>query len=895
MLRSFVIWFARRPLVTLTCWLAAVVFGIVSYTSLLPREGFPAVNTPIALVNGAYLVDDAEQVDREVARPIAAALSDRPEVESVQSIARGSGFTVVVDLDPGLPSAEGVELVSDEIGRLDLPPEAQVSVDAVNVTKFLNEFDLLVGISTARELTAAELEEQAAAMVPVLESEPDIGRAEVVELVARGIDPATGQPEARESTFNLLTSPGDGGLEFRRSIAVGVVAAGGVDSLGLRDATDRALAAVDSEGLLGEELDAVVAIDFATQIRQQIGSLQSNVLTGVVAVALVALLLISWRASVVTGLFVMTVLATTVGVLYLIGISLNTISLFGVILALGLFVDDAIVITESIAAGKQEGADDLSIIGTALDRVGTASISGTLTTVLVFAPMLATSGILGDFIRILPITVIVALLVSLVLSFVFIPVATRYLVLPARSDRGPLTAVEHRLARAIAGLPLAVGRRAAVRFAAGIGLSLAMTAVGLGVLAPRVGFNIFPPTKDSTEIGLDITYPPGTTIDEARAIALDVSQQAADRLGPDLVRGYIYAGNERSALGQLSLTPIGDRSPAPALIDGELEPLTERVDGARVVFSQISAGPPEETFPFRAQLYGDDVDTLVVAAGKMVADLAARPIERQNGTTFSVVETEVGFTDSVARIDGRRMVELRARFDADDVTTTTSRARVFLEDSYGGPELAALGLEADALEFDLGIESQNQESFASLPSAFLVALLSMLVLLVIQFRSSAQWLLVFLAIPFSFFGVFGGLLLTGNVISFFVMLGLIGLIGIAVNNTILLTDCANQERRAGLDRGAAIESAIRQRFRPLVATSLTTVAGLLPLALSDPFWEALGMTIIFGLLSSTFLVLISFPFYYLAVEALRDRFTTPWRKRPARTAGAEASEPVPVG
>jgi multidrug efflux pump subunit AcrB len=171
----------------------------------------------------------------------------------------------------------------------------------------------------------------------------------------------------------------------------------------------------------------------------------------------------------------------------------------------------------------------------------------------------------------------------------------------------------------------------------------------------------------------------------------------------------------------------------------------------------------------------------------------------------------------------------------------------------------------------------------------------MLVLLVIQFRSSAQWLLVFLAIPFSFFGVFGGLLLTGNVISFFVMLGLIGLIGIAVNNTILLTDCANQERRAGLDRGAAIESAIRQRFRPLVATSLTTVAGLLPLALSDPFWEALGMTIIFGLLSSTFLVLISFPFYYLAVEALRDRFTTPWRKRPARTAGAEASEPVPVG
>ena len=92
-----------------------------------------------------------------------------------------------------------------------------------------------------------------------------------------------------------------------------------------------------------------------------------------------------------------------------------------------------------------------------------------------------------------------------------------------------------------------------------------------------------------------------------------------------------------------------------------------------------------------------------------------------------------------------------------------------------------------------------------------------------------------------------------------------------------MTDFANQERRAGADRKQAIETALRRRFRPLVATSLTTVAGVLPLALSDPFWEALGYTIIFGLLSSTFLVLFSFPYYYLAIEAVRDRIVTPWR------------------
>ena len=157
-----------------------------------------------------------------------------------------------------------------------------------------------------------------------------------------------------------------------------------------------------------------------------------------------------------------------------------------------------------------------------------------------------------------------------------------------------------------------------------------------------------------------------------------------------------------------------------------------------------------------------------------------------------------------------------------------------------------------------------------MPIAFVVALVAMAILLIFQFRSSTQWMLVFTAIPFSFFGMFGGLLITDNPLSFFVMLGVLGLIGIAVNNSILLVDFANQERELGAEMNAAISTALRRRFRPLVATSLTTVGGLLPLALSDPFWEALAFTIIFGLLSSTFLVIVSFPYYYLALEKIRQ-------------------------
>jgi len=401
--------------------------------------------------------------------------------------------------------------------------------------------------------------------------------------------------------------------------------------------------------------------------------------------------------------------------------------------------------------------------------------------------------------------------------------------------------------------------------------------VGIGVFAPKVGFNIFPPAKDSINIALEITYEPGTTIDEAKALALDVNQQASDVLGEELELGYLYIGDATTALAQYNLTPIGDRPTVHELVD-QLEPVGDARDHARVRFSAISNGPPEVLFPFTMQVYGTDIATLTEAGEVLRADLDGRELELGTGEIFNVVETDLAFDDVVAREDGRRLIEVRARFDNDSVSSTTAVAQEFFEANYGQVELADLGLEPDALGFDLGLESDNQESFSSLPIAFLIALGLMLVVLVVQFRSSVQWILVFLAIPFSFFGVFGGLLLTGNSISFFVMLGLIGLIGIAVNNTILLVDFANQERDAGYDRKTAIERALRQRFRPLVATTLTTVGGLLPLALSDPFWEGLAFTIIFGLLSSTFLVLVSFPYYYLAVEALRERFRTPWRR-----------------
>ena len=128
-----------------------------------------------------------------------------------------------------------------------------------------------------------------------------------------------------------------------------------------------------------------------------------------------------------------------------------------------------------------------------------------------------------------------------------------------------------------------------------------------------------------------------------------------------------------------------------------------------------------------------------------------------------------------------------------------------------------------------------------------------------------------MAIPFSLFGITLGLYLTDNAFSFFAMLGFFALIGLSIKNTILLTDYANQQRKSGMGAVDAAHEALAERFRPLIATSLTAVFSLIPLAITSPFWEGLAIVLIGGLLSSTFLVITVFPYYYLGAEFLRSR------------------------
>ncbi len=222
---------------------------------------------------------------------------------------------------------------------------------------------------------------------------------------------------------------------------------------------------------------------------------------------------------------------------------------------------------------------------------------------------------------------------------------------------------------------------------------------------------------------------------------------------------------------------------------------------------------------------------------------------------------------------GVSTINVAASFDGTDTTTLVTLAQSAVKQEFDAGKLKSYGLQPADLTFDIGQESQNQDSFKTLALAFPVLLIIMYLVLIIEFRSFLQPLLIFMAIPFSVFGVMFGLYITNNPISFFALLGFFALIGLSIKNTILLTDFANQSRRAGMNPVDAAVAAIKERIRPLFATSLTAVLSLVPLAITSPFWQGLAVVLIFGLLSSTLLVLTVFPYYYLGAEYLRTHLS----------------------
>jgi multidrug efflux pump subunit AcrB len=859
-------------------WLCLTVFGVVSYTTLLQREGFPSINIPYSVVGGAYFVNDPKKVDAEITKPIGEIVLKDDRVKGVQASAQAMSYHVFVQYEEDTDATKVGKEIERRIKEANVLPErATMEIQTPKIGFTQRGDDAVISVySKENGASIEDLTAEGERLVSFLKDKnlPDVEDISVIEPFVEAQNAATGKDEISQTNFDRYGERVNGQNRFYASVSVGLSQKDGTDVITLDDKIKQALGEYNKKNA-DSQYYATVSATHANDIKEQVNGLQKSLLEGLLAVLVVGSLVIAIRASIITVLAMLTVLSITLGVLYGIGYTLNTITLFSLILCMGLIVDDTIIMVEAIDAQRRRRKDPRETIHVATKKVSRAMVAATTTAALSFAPLLFVGGILGGFIRAIPVTVITSLVVSLLVALIFIPLFARYLLLGkkqmgAKNVHEPAAGIEAKVAEWI-GKPMLWARHSLKKLAlvgsiaVVIGLAFIMAA---GVLFQKVEFNIFPTGKDNNALSVQLTFEQGTAITEAENIADRANSIIARELGENFKNASFYtnADNHTASL-TVYLLSLHKRDITSIQLEDRLDKQFKNFSGATVEVGQLGVGPPSSEFT--VQIRTEDREAGLSLAKDISRFLMEANLERTSGEKAEVVRTAVSDPGTYDRDDGKAYVSASATFKDTDTSTLVALAEDAVNKEFNAKKLESYGLGKNVLHYDLGQEEENQDSFKTLAMAFPILLLVIYLLLSIQFRSLLQPLLIFMAIPFSLFGISLGLYLTDNPFSFFAMLGFFALLGLSIKNTILLTDYANQLRREGVPAVDAAVGALAERFRPLIATSFTAVVSLIPLMLSDPFWEGLTVVLIFGLLSSTFLVITVFPYYYLGAEFLR--------------------------
>lgn len=882
-LQKVSLYFYQRPRKTAIIALIIAFFGASSYLVLLKKEGFPALETPFAVASGQYFVNDAAKVDKEVAEPLSEYLLKQEGVDSVAISSLPNSFAAQVGFKEKVDSEKRAKQLQENVEDLKvIPKDATIKIDPFKLGQTQRGDNIVISVYDKDNKSDINLLTQKAQKIATLISDADIEYVEkvsVIEQYKTAVNPLTGSEETKQSSFERYVIREDEKTKSYESVLVGIEATAKPDKLKLYDAVEDELGKIMDRSEFDGFTASISASD-KPSIDQQIEELQTALLEGLLAVLVVGSLVIAIRASVITVVSMVAVIAIVNAVLYLIGYSLNTMTLFALILGLSLIVDDTIIMVEAIEAQRRKHKKGDDVVTVATGKVAQAMIAATTTAALSFTPLLFVGGVIGTFVKAIPITIILALFVSLIVALVLIPLLARYLLLSKsqmqkQGKKSEVSALEAKIAELIAG-PMLKARDSKWKLT-GVGLSAVLIGtlfIGFGgYMMTKVQFNIFPPAKDTNKLAVVVTMPDGSSLSSAEDITKKVTNMATSVLSDDFVSiSNLDTANQRAATLNIDLVDYKSRDRTSVQMVKDLTNRFEDYEGAKDInVRQVDAGPPASSFSVRIKA-SEDRQKATELARDIQAYLADVKLTRADSTEARFKDVSVSDVTTYTRSDNELFIAVTGVFKDKDTSTLVNLAKEAVQDHYTESKLAEYSLKKDAISFNAGQEDDNQDSFKTMIIAFPIILAVIYILLAAQFRSLLQPLLIFMAIPFSILGITLGLYFSNNPFSFFAMMGFFALIGLSIKNTILLTDYANQERKKGAHPVDAIHSALAERFRPLIATSLTAVVSLIPLALYSPFWEGLAVVLMGGLLSSTFLVVTVFPYYYLGAEFIRIQF-----------------------
>lgn len=708
--------------------------------------------------------------------------------------------------------------------------------------------------------------------------------------------------------------------------------------------------------------EVALTTDLARFIVGRLDLLTRNAVSGAILVFITLTLFLNLRVSFwVTGGMAVSILGT-LAAMHFAGLTLNLLSMFGLIIVVGLLVDDAIVVAENITTKHDRGMspEDAAIAGA--EEVGWPVVGTVLTTVFAFLPLAMLEGQTGDFLAQLPLVAACALCVSLLEALFVLP---RHMAGTLRKQdeaarRGKRTILASLEAR------FDVAREAFFhnRFEPGyarvlawclrrrwlvLSLATAIFIGSIGMLAGgRVGF-VFLDSSDAETVTAELRMPVGTPLAETDRLARIIERAALEQ--PEVKSLFALVGSISSLNGQggsaqqthlaqliMELAPVetrertsdevivamrkamGDLPGVKSLriqgmvggpegtditltvtsedesrlvaaaqqirdslreFDGVYDIADDADRGQRELRIRLRGGASELGFTtesvarqVRAAVFGleahtfpgrlEDVDvrvTLPEATRRSVSAIESLRVFAPSGVSVPLVEVctieETEGYATVRRLDGRRAVTVSADVDAAVANTETI---------MGAMRTKLLAIEASnpgVRILERGRQKDMAESFARLPLGMLVAVGLIYVCLAWLFANHVQPLLVMTVIPFSLIGVVWGHLIMGYSMTFLSMIGFVALSGVVVNDSLVYIQFYNHERKRGVGVLQALLNAGRGRLRAILLTTITTVAGLAPIMLERSFQARflipMAITISFGLISATTLVLVGLP------------------------------------
>ena len=1057
----------NRSRTVITTLVLLILAGTLAYVTI-PKEADPDIPIPVFFVSIIHHGISPEDAERLLIRPMETELRSLEGLdEMVSTAAQGYGGILLkfdVDFDKEAALQDVREKV--DLARAELPDDSEEPV----VTEFNTALFPVLVVTLSGDVPERTLYNAARSLQDEIEAVPTVLSADLVgnrdELLEVVIDPAklesyhisqqelintvslnnrlvaagnidTGQGrfsvkvpglfESREDVLNLpIKVSGEGVVtlsdvaDIRRTFKDpdGYARFNGRPAIALQITKRIGTNIIDNNQHVREvvaeftkDWPSAIKVNFSLDasdwIFRSIDSLQASILLAIVLVMIVVVAALGLRSGLLVGFAIPTSFMIGFFFLQTAGYTVNMMVMFGLLLAVGMLVDGAIVVVEYADRKMAEGMDRKEAYGLAAKRMFWPITSSTATTLAAFLPLLLWPGVSGKFMSYLPVTLIVVLTASLLTALIFLPVVGSIFGKADDVDSDTLKLLAGAETGDIRGLPGLTGRyvRLLDRLVPHPGKVLLVTiSVLVGTIALFSAFNhgveFFVDTEPEQAIVM-VSARGNLSAKDTLRLAEDVEKIVLNTEGVDTVfttsgpglgsgsgpgRGSSDTPKDLIARLMIELKPYEERRKG-AIILQEIRDKTAKVAGIKVEVRKQENGPPTGK-DIQIQLTGTNYDDLKTAAGQVrnllendVSGLIdfedSRPlpgiewvmsVDREMAGRFGTDVTSVG---SVIQLvtngilvgkyrpdDAQDEVDIRARFPeqyrvidqldqlrvqtaeglvplsnfvkrvAEPQVTTIERIdamrRIMVKaNTATNPETGEkVNVNAKVQEISeklkdislppgvhvtfRGANEEQQKSADFLGKAMIGALFLMFIILLTQFNSFYHSLLTLSTVILSTVGVLLGMLVTGQPFSVIMTgTGILALAGIVVNNSIVLIDTYQRLLHDGMEPVEATLRTAGQRLRPIMLTTITTMFGLLPMALQininffganglpnieiggpvAAWWVQLSTAVIFGLGFSTLLTLVLIPILLVAPDQWRKTAGSPlkrgggWMKR----------------